>query len=631
MAIRIRRGTNAEWESNNSNIVVGEPAIVTDVKRFFVGTASGHYAEFANLDIIAPAYNTSTSYVVGDVINRQGKLYSCNTPCSGVFNASYWDEKSLAEILKDLENEINYAQYEIGYADGELITINNGASEIPVKDLTVDIEAVQDLHGYDHPWAGGAGINKMPTKFYSGLGYNNAVGTQITLTELNDVTQNGNTFSRTVSGWSGMAMVSEPLPLGTYRLLANATSTSMRATRYILNSDLTVSRVVGNFTSSPASLGTTYTLVDDEKYIAISVQSSEAGTVTIETPQVAVGTDYVEYQPYSNICPISGWTGCEVTRTGKNLWTDDFFATQTNPLPLDTDPTSPYYGMYGGTSFKKWANHYSPSGSGMGSVFGFPINFGQLTVSFNHQTTGSTGTLRVYFLYDDGTSAYNGNITVTSTLERSSRTSDPSKNCVGAFIQTSSGESATGYYIGDVQFEVSDVETAYEPYNGTTYSVTWQTEAGTVYGGTLDVTTGVLTVDKAMLDGNLFTSVENNLSGDGSSAYVALTYTDFKAPNYFMKTNCLSRSNENWNKLPAGSISISNTSYIVVCSNVPNQTLAQFKTWFNENVQLMLELATPQTVQLTPTQVRTVLGTNNIWNDMGSNNELAYHISNALN
>ena len=114
MAIQIRNGTNTEWESNNSNIVVGEPAIATDAERFFVGTASGDYAEFANLDIIAPAYDTSTSYVVGDVINRQGKLYSCNTPCSGAFNVSYWDEKSLAEILKDLANEIDCAQYEIG-------------------------------------------------------------------------------------------------------------------------------------------------------------------------------------------------------------------------------------------------------------------------------------------------------------------------------------------------------------------------------------------------------------------------------------------------------------------------------------------------------------------------------------
>ena len=47
MAIQIRRGTNAQWESNKSNIVAGEPAITTDTGRFFVGTGSGTYQEYA--------------------------------------------------------------------------------------------------------------------------------------------------------------------------------------------------------------------------------------------------------------------------------------------------------------------------------------------------------------------------------------------------------------------------------------------------------------------------------------------------------------------------------------------------------------------------------------------------------
>lgn len=50
MAIQIRRGTNAQWESNNGNIVVGEPAITTDTERLFVGTGTGTYAEFPSVD-----------------------------------------------------------------------------------------------------------------------------------------------------------------------------------------------------------------------------------------------------------------------------------------------------------------------------------------------------------------------------------------------------------------------------------------------------------------------------------------------------------------------------------------------------------------------------------------------------
>lgn len=51
MAIRIRQGTDSQWENNKSNIVSGEPAITTDTGRFFVGTGSGTYKEFAQKDI----------------------------------------------------------------------------------------------------------------------------------------------------------------------------------------------------------------------------------------------------------------------------------------------------------------------------------------------------------------------------------------------------------------------------------------------------------------------------------------------------------------------------------------------------------------------------------------------------
>ena len=52
MAIQIRRGTNAQWESNKNNIIVGEPAIATDTGQFFVGTGTGTYAEFVNKDAL---------------------------------------------------------------------------------------------------------------------------------------------------------------------------------------------------------------------------------------------------------------------------------------------------------------------------------------------------------------------------------------------------------------------------------------------------------------------------------------------------------------------------------------------------------------------------------------------------
>lgn len=52
MAIQIRRGTKAGWDSNKSNIVAGEPAIATDTEQVFVGTGSGTYVELASTDYV---------------------------------------------------------------------------------------------------------------------------------------------------------------------------------------------------------------------------------------------------------------------------------------------------------------------------------------------------------------------------------------------------------------------------------------------------------------------------------------------------------------------------------------------------------------------------------------------------
>ena len=103
MAIQIRRGTDSGWESNNSNIVAGEPAVTTDTERFFVGVDSGEYMELVNIDTIAPAYDSSVTYNVGDYCVYQGNLYVCNTAnTTGTWSSSNWAEITIKQALDDL-------------------------------------------------------------------------------------------------------------------------------------------------------------------------------------------------------------------------------------------------------------------------------------------------------------------------------------------------------------------------------------------------------------------------------------------------------------------------------------------------------------------------------------------------
>lgn len=147
MAIQIRRGSNAEWEVNNSNIVVGEPAVATDSKRAFIGTASGSYMELANLEAIAPAYDPGNSYSVDDYVSYQGKLYVCTVPTGGAWNASAWQVTSIGQALA--ENQ--YSNFETYTMSGDIVSFPNGAGGVPVKDLTVGIEAVQSGSGDPSP------------------------------------------------------------------------------------------------------------------------------------------------------------------------------------------------------------------------------------------------------------------------------------------------------------------------------------------------------------------------------------------------------------------------------------------------------------------------------------------------
>ena len=144
----------------------------------------------------------------------------------------------------------------------------------------------------------------------------------------------------------------------------------------------------------------------------------------------------------------------------------------------------------------------------------------------------------------------------------------------------------------------------------------------TVYGGTLDVTSGKLTVDRAMQDlgalsytytdgsaqfrsttalDNVLSPVDSNADVHAiSSLYRVGKYADL-ASNDFYLTIVFQGS------FAAGQVWLKNSNY-----SDPNV----FKTAMS-GVQLCYELATPIEVDLTPTEITTLLGTNNIFADCG--------------
>ena len=176
-------------------------------------------------------------------------------------------------------------------------------------------------------------------------------------------------------------------------------------------------------------------------------------------------------------------------------------------------------------------------------------------------------------------------------------------------------------YNHDISINYPATDTAYHAYNGSSVSVDWTTEAGTVYGGTLDVTTGVLTVDRTYkllngVDDSVVSYRNNGKSTITTRAYVSIANKAFGSANIISSEFHLTSADDVVGKMN-GRITSNGVEFFLDIS-VP-ETIDDVKAWFANNpAQVVYELATPQTYQLTPQEVSTILGQNNIFADTGN-------------
>jgi hypothetical protein len=158
-----------------------------------------------------------------------------------------------------------------------------------------------------------------------------------------------------------------------------------------------------------------------------------------------------------------------------------------------------------------------------------------------------------------------------------------------------------------------------------TYSLTFTdgTNPLTVYGGSLDVVSGELVVDRAHVDlGSLNWALENGIFRLNESIGAKLTADTSAVANMLCsvyKTVSQNAMGSTRDKCIAGL----NWSNGVRVQDSDYTDVTTFKQAMS-GVQLVYELATPITYQLTPTQVKSLLGTNNIWADTGDIEELEY-------
>lgn len=271
----------------------------------------------------------------------------------------------------------------------------------------------------------------------------------------------------------------------------------------------------------------------------------------------------------SNVRPISGYSDVNVTRCGKNLLPNIKYQVNAQNVRI-----------------------------GMENAFEITLPAGRYTLSYS---VGRSGIIPYW--QEEGGSVKN--FSNGMTLAEESK--------INVWFHSDSTITPTD--IEWFQLELGSTATTYEPYQGTSYPISL---GQTVYGGTLEVMSGKLTIDRILYQFIASQRLTSNISGKyrfrstTQPPYkTGTTLGDILVDKYPMVMSTLGGDE---------GISInSSTQFFFYSEETATMTLQEFTSWLESNpINICYPIGTPTEITLTPTQVKTLLGNNNIFADSGS-------------
>ena len=275
----------------------------------------------------------------------------------------------------------------------------------------------------------------------------------------------------------------------------------------------------------------------------------------------------------SNVRPISGWTGVRVAKAGKNLISPLSKTESGLTLTPQSDGGLLINGTYTGTT--GWFVISSYVSLKAGQAYALSAGGTENTIGLNGYGGANPVTPTADF---------------TSNLRMRIENGQTFDNVV-IYPQVEVGATPTEFEIGTS--EATNISLA---------------SAGTVYGGTLDVVSGELTVDKVATVGLSSYRKASGVSDGG------LNYYDFAPSNYKLTEAIIS------SHLPmktGGSAWASATP----CATANATRLRLYIEADTESsyadMVVVYSLATPLTYQLSATEIKSLLGINNVWSDAG--------------
>jgi hypothetical protein len=480
---------------------------------------------------------------------------------------------------------------EIKTASGSIAHFEDALAR-KAQDLTVGIEPVQDLHGYDNPWPGGGGKNKLPYPYFeSSKTYN---GVTFTVNDDGTVCINGTATARGVFYLQSAGSNFHP-DAGTYYVSKGSECQSAVIIVEAYNGTTWEKNLATIGTAGHAQFTVDYDGYDRvSAYISVAIGNSPSNEIVKPMFRLSSVSDNT-FAPYSNICPISGWTGANVTRTGKNLFNghrNDGFISDTGVEGIDgTNAHSDFIPVVAGESYVySWK---STSSSNVNRrIHGYDKNKNWVLMIDKNQLSGSGSKT---FVVPDGV----------------------------AFIRVQFLLSNISGAETDVQIEEGSTAAAYEPF-GQTYSITFPSQAGTVYGGELTINrdgSGTLVVDKVAETIPTVTSLSTSAGGIKYASFttthdIIYNNNDIKRVQFENFEACTFETRGN----PFSGYLGAENQYLIFFGS--DTTVEQANTYVNgSKVVLYLKGRLSDksvTYQLTASQIKTLLGVNNIWADTGN-------------
>ena len=261
----------------------------------------------ANMDIIdnvmhssqislAPAYDINETYNTGNIVMYELLMYKClEDNVTGAWDSTKWTRTTAGEESGGGADLDIY-----GEASGTAEASFSDGAEASLVECEIGIVPTQDLHGYSKPWAGGAGKNKLENTATT----TSRNGLDFTVYPDGSVLVNGTATASTELVLNTNAVPTE----GNY--IITGCPEDGTSTTYWLNYKVTINGV-SNWRQEYGS-GRTENNATIQN-VGIYIYNGAVIDNLMFYPMIRESTAPSGFEPYSNICPISGHTDVTVT------------------------------------------------------------------------------------------------------------------------------------------------------------------------------------------------------------------------------------------------------------------------------------------------------------------------------